>query len=162
MNYTVYPRCKSSASLLPSNRSNDVISIFRICELQADTITRRYTTLRIATLRPHWSVPNRTFAQHKEGLDALHLWGYVQEDSLADAFLLGVTCDTSKWPKKHEAFFVTAPEIAQDDDSGRLKDLHYPDVPVTEGVQLSGRKGFFDCRKAEKLLGWAHRDVVPE
>jgi len=133
-----------------------------ICEIQADTITRRYPELRIASIRPHWSLPDRTHARHPEGRDPFHLWGYVHEDSLADAFLLAVTCDTSKWSKKHEAFFVVAPEIAQDDDSGKLKESYYPDVPVVEGVQINGRKGFFDCRKAEKMLGWVHRDVVSE
>lgn len=92
----------------------------------------------------------------------MDLWGYVHEDSAADAFLLAITCDTSKWSSRHEAFFIAAPEIAADEDSARLKAQYRPEVPVREGWELNGRKGFIDCSKAERMLGWVHRDVVPE
>ncbi|EKM78120.1 hypothetical protein AGABI1DRAFT_42376 [Agaricus bisporus var. burnettii JB137-S8] len=134
-----------------------------ICELQADTIARRYPTLRIASLRLSWSLPRKDYAWGRQAQDAAKdLWGYVYEDSVADAFLLSITCDTTKWPSKHEAFLVAAPEINRDLDSGDLKRSFYPDVPVKEGFEIKGRQGFFDCRKAERLLGWVHRDNMPE
>jgi hypothetical protein len=138
----------------------------RICELQAGTITRRYPTLRIASLRLHYSVPERAYALKPNAVrtskDSFDLWGYVQEDSAADAFLLAITCDTTSWPSKHEAFLVVAPSSAADKDSAELKREYYPDIPVRDGFEITGRRSFFDCRKAEKLLGWVHRDVVPE
>lgn len=134
-----------------------------ICELQADTITRRYPNLRIASLRLHWSVPNKPFALSRgPQTTAEGLWGYVYQDSAADAFLLAITCDTTKWPSKHEAFIVAAPETAETQDSGKLKESYWPDVPVREGFEIKGTKAFFDSRKAERLLGWVHRDVVTE
>ncbi|KAF9446306.1 NAD(P)-binding protein [Macrolepiota fuliginosa MF-IS2] len=134
-----------------------------ICEMQADTITRRYPTLQVASIRPHWSVPTRTRARRETlQLASMDLWGYVQEDSLADAFLLAVTCDTNKWSKKHEVFLVVAPETSLDEESAGLMALYQPGVPVREGWELEGRKGFYDCAKAEKMLGWVHKDVLAE
>ncbi|KAF5344815.1 hypothetical protein D9756_011086 [Leucocoprinus leucothites] len=134
-----------------------------ICERQADTLIRRFPDLRIASLRLHWSVPEKAYTLKRDLERASKdLWGYVHHDSAADAFILAITCDTTNWPSKHEAMFVVAPEIARDEDSGRLKNLFYSYVPVKEGFEISGKKGFYDCRKAERLLGWAHRDIVPE
>ncbi|KAJ3576640.1 hypothetical protein NP233_g277 [Leucocoprinus birnbaumii] len=133
-----------------------------ICELQANTLTRRYPDMRIASLRLHWSVPEKAYTLKRElERAAKDLWGYVHHDSAADAFLLGITCDTSKWPSRHEAMFVAAPEIARDGDSGKLKET-FPDVLIKDGFEISGNKGFYDCRKAEKLLGWRHRDSVAD
>ncbi|KAJ3560298.1 hypothetical protein NP233_g10930 [Leucocoprinus birnbaumii] len=135
-----------------------------ICELQAATITRRYPTMRIASLRLHWSLEYGKYPPDgKEDAAARDLWGYVDQDSSAEAFLLALTCDTSKWPSKAEAFFIASPTIGPNKDSGELKAKFWPDVPVKEGFEISGRKGFFDCSKAERLLGWVHRDnIVPE
>lgn len=88
------------------------------------------------------------------------LWGYVQEDSGADAFLLAIG-DGARFVG-HEAFFIAAPEIAYEGDSKAMREAEWPNVPITEGKDVSGRKGFFDCSKAEALLGWVHRDPFVE
>lgn len=133
-----------------------------ICELQADTILRRYPNMRIASLRLHWSIPSRSLACHSDPAHrAKDLWGYVQEDSAADAFLLALTCDDARWTG-HEAFFVTAPTVASDQDSKDLREKHWPHVPIKSGKDVYGNRGFFDCGKAERLLGWVHRDEVSE
>lgn len=94
---------------------------------------------------------------------ASDLWGYVDQDSGAEAFLLALTCDTSDWPSKAEAFYVASPTIGPNKDSRKLKEEFWPNVPIKEGFEISGKKGFFDCSKAEKLLGWVHKDnIVPE
>lgn len=130
-----------------------------ICELQADTIVRRYPFMRIASLRLHWSVPSRSRAQRDDPTRrSKDLWGYVQEDSAADAFLLALTEETGKW-SGHEAFFIVAPVVAMDEDSRELRQKFWPHVPVKDGKEVSGRKGFFDCGKAERLLGWSHKDT---
>jgi len=129
-----------------------------ICELQADTIVRRYPSMRIATLRLHWSLPNRSLARHDDPTRrSKDLWGYVQEDSAADAFLLALSGEGGKW-SGHEAFFITAPVVASDEDTKELRRVFWPDVPITAGKDVSGRTGFFDCGKAERLLGWVHKD----
>lgn len=126
--------------------------------MQADTIVRRYPSMRIASMRLHWSIPDRevtrSLSPEKSSMD---LWGYVQEDSSAEAFLLAIEQDDLPW-SGHEAFFVVAPEIAYAGDSKELRERYWPDVPVREGKDVSGKLGFFDCSKAEKLLGWQHKD----
>lgn len=115
--------------------------------------------MRIASLRLHWSLPDRS-AAIRSGLDSVKhakdLWGYVQEDSSAEAFLLALA-DSDKW-SGHEAFFITAPEIVIDTNSNVLREEYYPDVPIKEDWNVSGRQGFFDCSKAKRLLGWVHKD----
>jgi nucleoside-diphosphate-sugar epimerase len=113
--------------------------------------------MRVASLRLHWSIPNRSAATEAKLSDSVEgLWGYVQQDAAADAFLLALE-DSDKW-SGHEAFFITAPEMAFGEDSKGLRELYYPDVPVKEDYDVSGRKGFFDCSKAEQLLGWVHKE----
>ena len=85
------------------------------------------------------------------------LWGYVQEDAAADAFLRAVTEESGKWGG-HEAFFVAAPDTASDVPTMELWARYWSDVPIKEGKDLSGTKGFFNCSKAERLLGWVHRN----
>lgn len=114
--------------------------------------------MRVASLRLHWSVPSRAFAA--KGLDLVRakndLWGYVQEDSAAQAFLLAITQPTDKWPSASEAFFIAAAETTHDGESSELIKEYWPDVPLKEGKTMSGNAGFFDCSKAKELLGWVH------
>lgn len=127
--------------------------------MQADTIVRRHTTMRIASLRLHWSVCDRFQAQRDDAARRRkNLWGYVQEDSAAEAFLLAITGE-NRW-SGHEAFFIVAPRIASDQDTKTLREEHWPGVSLKEGKDVSGSTGFFDCSKAERLLGWVHRDTV--
>jgi nucleoside-diphosphate-sugar epimerase len=89
------------------------------------------------------------------------LWGYVHEDSVADAFLLAMTDESGRW-SRHEAFFVVAPRIVTDEDSAVLRQKYWPSVPIKENKDVSGERGFFDCEKAERLLGWVHEDRLSE
>jgi len=129
-----------------------------IMELQADSIVRRFKDMRVASLRLHWSVPSRAFAAQKLDLERAKndLWGYVQEDSAAEAFLLAITRPTDKWPSASEAFFIAAPETTYDGETSELMEKYWPNVPLKEGKSMSGNAGFFDCSKAEELLGWVH------
>ncbi|KAF9267629.1 NAD(P)-binding protein [Marasmius fiardii PR-910] len=129
-----------------------------ICEAQADSIVRRYPSMRIASIRLHWSVPDCSQPQALDPQKAKNdLWGYVHEDSGAEAFLLAVTKENGKW-SGHEPFFIVAPKLAHDLDSAHLKEKYWPDVPLRDGMDLSGQDGFFDCSKAERLLEWKHTD----
>lgn len=127
----------------------------RICETQADAIVRRFPHMRIASLRPSWSIPDRAFAQHQDAERRKNdLWGWVQGDACADAFLRAVTAPDGAWTG-HEAFFVVAPDTTEDDAPEELYARFWSDVPIREGKDLS--RGFFDCSKAERVLGWVHR-----
>jgi len=132
----------------------------RVAEFQADTILRRYPTMRIASLRLSWSIPNKDHAnqgsQDPDGRVS-DLWGYVQEDAAAEAFILAISPDNTRW-SGHEAFFITAPDTTLEVDSMVLKEKYLPKIPMKGERRLEGREGFFDCSKAEKLLGWVHKE----
>lgn len=129
-----------------------------MCEIQADSIVRRYNTMRVASLRLHWSVPDKEYALRpgEPGLRCKDLWGYVQEDSGAHAFLLAVG-DSDKW-SGHERFFIASPETACDQDTSTVVGIYWPDVPIKKEEDLVGMWGLFDCSKAANLLGWQHKD----
>ncbi|KAF9007607.1 NAD-binding protein [Cyathus striatus] len=111
-----------------------------IMETQADTIVRRYPTMRIASLRLHYSVPDRQIANTTDEKRKKDLWGYVHEDSAADAFLLAVAQDTANG------------------QSETLWRTYWPNVKIKKGHRLTGKTSFFDCSKAGKMMGWIHRD----
>lgn len=125
-----------------------------ICEIQAESIVRRYEDVVISSLRFHGVVPpgvkvtKRT--EVKEPWAAKHLWAYTSSEASASACLLSLTADF----KGAEAFYIVAPETMMTVPSLELAHEVYPDVPVTG--DLSGNKGFFNCAKAEQLLGWTH------
>jgi nucleoside-diphosphate-sugar epimerase len=129
-----------------------------IGELQADTIVRGYPLVRIASLRIHYSTPSRpSVASHEQAVLSRDLWGYVQEDSGADAFLRAI--ESTGW-SGHETFMIVAPETWSNEDTNTLLQKFWSHIPIKEGKDMSGKKGFYDCTKAERLLGWVHRDSV--
>jgi nucleoside-diphosphate-sugar epimerase len=127
-----------------------------ICEAQADTFARRYEDISISSIRFHWVVPNReTAAKHfnvptKE--TAKHLWAYTLREPAARACLLGIE---GKF-KGHETFYIVAPDTTTDVPSLELAARYFPDVPIKG--EFGGHQSFFNCAKAERLLGWRHND----
>lgn len=125
-----------------------------ICEQQADSFVRRYEQMVISSLRFHWVVPERaTAAQHGKNFGqglAKHLWGYTRLDAAAHACLLSLTAPFTG----HEAFYIIAPDTMMDTPSLELAEQFFPDVPLRG--DLPANSGFFDCGKAERLLGWEH------
>lgn len=125
-----------------------------ICEQQGDSFARRYEDMRIASLRFHWVVPSRDDARPQGGgnpeMLAKQIWAYTRLDCAASACLLSLTADF----KGHEVFLIIAPDTMVDAPSMELKQRYFPDVPVRG--DLSGHRSFFDCSKAERMLGWKH------
>ena len=125
-----------------------------ICEQQAESIARQYPGTTIASLRLHGIVGRR--ADAVAWLDwagaamVRQLWGYTSSESAARAFLAGLTADFVG----HEAFYIVAPDTMMDTPSMQLAGEHYPDVRIRG--DLSGGRSFFDCSKAETMLGWTH------
>ena len=65
-------------------------------ELQADSMCRRYPSLRIASLRFHWVVPTpmqSREALHKRKGNPKDLWSFVSLQKTAEACLLGITVE---------------------------------------------------------------------
>ena len=124
-----------------------------ICEQQADSIARRHPWMTIATLRFHWVVPDRAYAAERltdPSRAARQLWGYTSLAASARACLLSVAAGFAG----HERFYIVAPDTIADLPSAELLRRYHPEVPLHQ--ELPGRQGFFDCAKAERLLGWRH------
>ena len=124
-----------------------------ICELQAESLARRYD-VSISSLRFHWVVPERSVAVPKDddlgGTAAKHLWAYTRLDAAARACLLSITVDF----KGAEAFYIVAPETAVKRPSLDLARQYHPNAAIRG--DMSGFNGFYNCAKAERLLGWKH------
>ena len=127
-----------------------------ICEQQADTFARRYEDISIASIRFHWVVPNRELAAQAFNVPtqetAKHLWAYTLREPAARACLLGIE---GKF-KGHEVFYITAPDTTMETPSRTLAATYFPNVPIKG--ELSGNQSFFNCAKAERLLGWKHNE----
>jgi UDP-glucose 4-epimerase len=126
-----------------------------ICEEQGNSFARRYEDMVIASMRFHWVVPDRETVIRARGhsqTDAAskNLWAYTLQRSAAQACLLSLVAEYTG----HEVFFIVAPDTMMEIPSLELKQKFFPDVPIRG--DLSGHKSFFDCSKAERLLGWKH------
>jgi UDP-glucose 4-epimerase len=125
-----------------------------ICEQQAASIARRYDSLLIASLRLHMCVEDRDRALEaaaaKPETAARDLWGYTSLTSAAGACLLAIGAGYTG----HEVFLIVAPDHVGPAPAMELAAAHYPDVPLR---RASGpAEGFFNCAKAQSLLGWRH------
>lgn len=125
-------------------------------EQQADAFARRYADMRIASLRFHWLVNDYERAMQATAVlgDAVikHLWAYTLLPEASRACLLALTANFTG----HEVFYIVAPRTAAEAPSLELAQQHYPDTPVRG--DLNGHNSFFDCTKAERVLGWRHKD----
>lgn len=126
-----------------------------ICEEQANSFARRYEQMIIASMRFHGVRPERPTAAQVKGhlqtdVTVKSLWAYTRSEAASRACLLSLTADYTG----HEVFYIAAPDTISDIPSLELKQKFFPDVPLRG--DLSGHRGFFDCSKAERLLGWKH------
>ncbi len=122
-----------------------------ICEVQGDSFARRYEDMTISSMRFSWVTPTKPQVTE----DAVenqnkNLWAYTSLEASARACYLALFAEF----KGHEAFYIVAPETLTTIPSLELAQEFFPDVPVR--ADLSGNRSFFDCSKAERLLGWEH------
>jgi len=127
-----------------------------VLEQQAGAFARRYEWMSIASLRFHWLLDSYERAVEETSAfgatSVRHLWAYVSLAEGCRACLLSVTADFAG----HEVFYVVAPRTAASELSLDLARQHYPNTAIRG--DLSGHRGFFDCSKAERILGWRHAD----
>jgi nucleoside-diphosphate-sugar epimerase len=125
-----------------------------ICEQQADTFARRYDGIRIASMRFHAVVDDRSVAARLFGEPtqqfAKNLWAYTRFDAAADACLLSLDADF----RGHEAFYIVAPDTVLDPPTLEVAAKFFPEVPIRG--DLGGHRSFFSSAKAERMLGWTH------
>ncbi|MCA9986614.1 MAG: NAD(P)-dependent oxidoreductase [Anaerolineales bacterium] len=127
-----------------------------VMEQQGDAFARRYEWMTIGSLRFHWLLDSRERALQMTRVEnpyaVKHMWAYTLFSAAARAILLTLTADYSG----HEAFYIVAPRTAVEEESMALIERYYPDIEIRK--DMSGQAGFFDCSKAERLLGWRHED----
>lgn len=136
-----------------------------ICEQQADAFVRLHSSMRIASLRFGWVIPNRldgatqlkNIGPNFLSLASRGLWGWVSTDAAARACLLGLTVPKSAF-YGHEPFFIVAPTTMFDLESAELLKDTYPEIQDIR-KPFKGNLGFFDCTKAEKVLEWGESDA---
>lgn len=122
-----------------------------ICEIQADSFARRYEAMTISSLRFSAVVSSPPTLKHEPNrTQAGDLWGYTTSDAATRACLAALSADF----KGHEVFYIVAPRTYSAVPSPNLAQEFFPEVPLRPGFE--GHTGFFDCGKAERLLGWKH------
>ncbi len=138
-----------------------------VMEQQADSFARRHAHMTIASLRLHGlhKLAARRTLEDVTQLDevvrrrvANHLWAYTDIDAAARACIAALHATYTG----HEVFFIVAPTtiFAPDVLSAELARQFYPDVPIVG--DLSGNAGFYNCAKAEQLLGWKHDEMITD
>ncbi|QRV90790.1 UDP-galactose 4-epimerase [Ceratobasidium sp. AG-Ba] len=111
----------------------------QISEVQAFSFSRAHPDMSISCLRFHHVVPAR---KHMTGAEALRdnakdLWGWTDSLAAGRAILLAL--------EEHCADGVKAEDLAK---------VHFPEAVMKK--KMGDKEGFFDCSKAERLLGWKH------
>ena len=124
-----------------------------ICEQQADSLTRRFAGLSIASLRFHWVVADRVQAAAAQTLSSqkgqVELWGYVLAADAARACLLSLTAPITG----HEVFYIVADDTTLESPTAEAAAAYYARVPWRHGPV--GRASFFSNAKSKRILGWS-------
>ncbi|KAL7418651.1 hypothetical protein Q5752_006334 [Cryptotrichosporon argae] len=133
----------------------------QVVEIQSDAFVRRYPTMRVASLRFHWVITDELAASPEElsaaGGTWKDLWGWVSTTQTARSCLLGLEAPTSTFPAgTHETFFIVAPTAVRQGSSLELLKEHFPEITDIRR-EYKGNEGFFDCSKAERMLGWTEK-----
>ena len=127
-----------------------------VLEQQADAFARRFEWMSIASLRLHMLIDTRAkaieFTPVLGEIAIRHLWGYTLLGEASRACLLSLTADFTG----HEVFYTIAPHTVTSEPSRELARQHYPHTEIRG--DFSDNSAFFDCSKAERLLGWKHQE----
>lgn len=125
-----------------------------VLEQQGGAFARRYGDMSIASMRFHWLVDTYKHAVEQTplwGNEAIrHLWAYTLLSEASRACLLSLTANFVG----HEAFYIVARRTVMREPSLELAATYYPNTELRG--HLSGRNGFYNTAKAEKILGWKH------
>ncbi|HZQ10740.1 MAG TPA: NAD(P)-dependent oxidoreductase [Anaerolineae bacterium] len=127
-----------------------------VLEQQGAAFARLYTDMSIASLRFHLLIENYaravewTAAAENRDESIRHLWAYTSYLDACRACLLALTVDFVG----HEALFIVAPRTAVFESSRALAQKYYPDTELRS--ELPDQASFYDCRRAEQVLGWRH------
>jgi nucleoside-diphosphate-sugar epimerase len=125
-----------------------------VLEQQGNAFARRNPGMQIASMRFHGLIeptPDVRSIPYAQDPNAhKHLWGYTDIGAAVRACEAALSADFGR----HEAFYIVAPVTTAYQPSLELAQQYFPATPVRG--DLAGFNGFFDCRKAGRLLGWKH------
>ncbi|CAE6407497.1 unnamed protein product [Rhizoctonia solani] len=128
----------------------------QILEVQATAFARRYPHMSISCLRLHFVTPSRP--DYSDRIDAdirKDMWGWTDLRAAGRACMLGLEVE---WTGA-EVFYIVGPQHCANGHSALdLAAKFYPDTKVANSMHSEG--GFYDCSKAERLLGWTHDGVI--
>jgi len=125
-----------------------------VVELQADSFARIYPDMRIVSLRCTELSLLKELPSREEEEDARWLWSWVNPAAAARAFLLAITAGDFTG---HEVFYIVAPITDRKEPTSALIKRWWSGVPIKG--DMSGNKGFFNCDKARRMLGWEHMET---
>ena len=126
-----------------------------VCEAQADALARRYDWLSIASLRFHWVVPDRE--------RAVRAYGNTDPDTVRQLVGLyhprgrGARLSAGARGQVRGARGLLRHRSRQRGAATEPQSWPSGSSPAPGSTATSGATpGFFDCAKAERLLGWRH------
>lgn len=123
-------------------------------EQQADAVARRQPGMTLASLRFHAlpldDPPLQNVDDEPNAPVTRTLWGFTNAHAAVRAVELALKASYVG----HEVFFIVAPCTHYRKPSLELAAKYHPHVPICG--ELPGNAGFYDCSKAEQLLGWRH------
>ncbi|KAJ1311536.1 hypothetical protein OPQ81_010020 [Rhizoctonia solani] len=126
-----------------------------IAELQADAFARAYPNMTISSLRFHHVVPEKKRMSGEESLkkNSFDLWGWTESIAAGRACLLALEAE---WTGA-EVMYIIGEEHCVVPGEGTAEELakrYFPRAVLRKN--FGPQEGFFDCSKAERLLGWKH------
>ncbi|KAG8897754.1 Glucosyltransferase-like protein [Tulasnella sp. 403] len=134
-------------------RPEDAYSLSKaILELQCDAFARLNPEMSIASLRFHHCVLKKKQLGDRVRETRKDLWGYTLVESAARACLLALDVP---W-KGHEVMLIVSNQHAAEGYNAEELATKYFPKTKRKSRSLSPNQGFYDCSKAERLLGWKH------
>ncbi|CAE6492042.1 unnamed protein product [Rhizoctonia solani] len=126
-----------------------------IAELQAEAFARAYPNMSISSLRFHHVVPEKKRMSGEESLkvNSFDLWGWIECPAAGRACLLALEVE---WTGA-EVIYIVGEEHCVVPGEGTTEELarkYFPEAVLRK--KFGPQEGFFDCSKAERLLGWKH------
>lgn len=153
MRYVQVCRPLAFPLIAPDIRPEDAYSLSKaIMEVQCDAFARFNPEMSIASLRLHHCVSAKKNTSSIVKDARKDLWGYTLMESAARACLLALDVP---W-KGHEVMYVVGNQhSAQGYNAEEIAKTYFPKTKRKSGP-LAPSQGFYDCSKAERLLGWKH------
>ncbi|KAG8727073.1 UDP-glucose 4-epimerase 5, partial [Ceratobasidium sp. 428] len=124
----------------------------QISEFQAQCFARAHPTMSISCLRFHHVVPERKHfvGEHIPGA-ATDLWGWTDSLAAGRAMLLALE---APWTGCEVMYIVGEEHCADGGKAEELAKTYFPEAVVRR--KMGDQEAFFDCSRAEKLIGWKH------